>query len=454
MAPTVTELCEQHNIRFIFLPENSTHLLQPLDTHVFGPMKRQWRSGLTSWKDDCIREGINFASIPKQSFPGLLKKMLEKDYGPAIRSGFEGTGLLPFNVERPLSKLPRELDVRVVESAVQEQLLKKLSDMRHVMPATKHAQRPKKCQKLPAGASYTCPVLAENDTSEEEEELEEPAAVTRHKSFMSMLKGSGDASDSDSDMDALSDSHGDSESEDNERSRLVSNIVEKLNEKEDEEEQDEPEEQNQVKNKDKKYKQDYPAKSFVVAVYQADWYVGQVLDKEGEPEAEEGDQYLLISFMERTKGDLLKWPQKPDILNMLKDDILFLCQPPVPCASTSSSRSISMSLTKAELKKAKEMFMQQTQAYYPTLKSFSNFTFGVCMCNGTGTYRGKNVCVSLGTVSTYLGIPYGTCVCKCFLTLHWWDNNLRAKVPKLDSSTICAIWHCTCICLLLPSYLT
>ena len=323
MAPQVTALCEQYNIRFIFLPENSTHLLQPLDTHVFGPMKRHWRGGLTIWKDDCIRDGINYATIPKQSFPGLLKKLLEKDYGPAIRSGFEGTGLLPVNVERPLSKLPKELDARVVETAVQEQLLKRLADMRHNMPATKHAERPKKSQKLPAGASYTCPVRADNETSEEEDEWEEPAAVTRHKSFMSRLRGSGDNNNDDnsnSDMDSFSDS----ESED-ERRGNIENIVEKLNEKEDQEEQDEPEEQEKGKDE-----QIYPPESFVVAVYQGEWYVGQVMSKEGEPEAEEDDDYLLVSFMERSKGDLLKWPQKMDILNMLKDDILFLCQPPTP----------------------------------------------------------------------------------------------------------------------------
>ena len=40
ISPTVLQLCREHKIQFCFLPENSTHLLQPLDVGVFGPMKR------------------------------------------------------------------------------------------------------------------------------------------------------------------------------------------------------------------------------------------------------------------------------------------------------------------------------------------------------------------------------------------------------------------------------
>jgi hypothetical protein len=82
----------------------------------------------------------------------------------------------------------------------------------------------------------------------------------------------------------------------------------------------------------------------VVAVYQEDWDVGQILAKEGEPEAEEGDQYVLVSFMERSCGDLLKWPKRSDILNVLKEDILFSCQPPAPRAATSSRVSVRLSV--------------------------------------------------------------------------------------------------------------
>jgi hypothetical protein len=52
--------------RFIFLPENSTHILQPLDVAVFAPMKKRWRALITEWKDECSRNGTNYATIPKQ----------------------------------------------------------------------------------------------------------------------------------------------------------------------------------------------------------------------------------------------------------------------------------------------------------------------------------------------------------------------------------------------------
>jgi len=50
----------------IFLPENSTHLMQPLDVAVFGPMKRRWRHLLDQWKEEGLAAGEVFATIPKK----------------------------------------------------------------------------------------------------------------------------------------------------------------------------------------------------------------------------------------------------------------------------------------------------------------------------------------------------------------------------------------------------
>nr|XP_047122312.1 MFS-type transporter clz9-like [Hydra vulgaris] len=43
----VIEICEANNIRMIFLPPNSTHLLQSHDLAVYGPMKSVWRKLIT-----------------------------------------------------------------------------------------------------------------------------------------------------------------------------------------------------------------------------------------------------------------------------------------------------------------------------------------------------------------------------------------------------------------------
>ncbi len=122
------------------------------------------------------------------------------------------------------------------------------------------------------------------------------------------------------------------------------------------------------KGRGKKYKQEaavYLPSSFLVAVYGEDWFVGEVRDKEWEPEAEESENFVFISFMKCTAGDLLQWPKRLDLLNVLKDDILFSCQAPTPSRATSSSRSTTFSLSKSDLKRANNLFILY-KVYYPT----------------------------------------------------------------------------------------
>ena len=59
-------------------------------------------------------------------------------------------------MEKALSKLPEDVEERDVESEVQRTLLQTLSNMRYNAPANKAAARPKRNQRLPPGASYTC----------------------------------------------------------------------------------------------------------------------------------------------------------------------------------------------------------------------------------------------------------------------------------------------------------
>ena len=83
--------------------------------------------------------------ISKQCFPGLLRTLLEKAFGPSIRSGFESTGLYLLKMERALAKLPHAVAPdEDVMSAVQQHLINRLASLRYNPPPTKPALRPKK----------------------------------------------------------------------------------------------------------------------------------------------------------------------------------------------------------------------------------------------------------------------------------------------------------------------
>nr|XP_023021896.1 uncharacterized protein LOC111510230 [Leptinotarsa decemlineata] len=100
--------CSENNISFIFLPSNSTHLTQPLDVAFFKPLKVAWRKIVEFYKKG---PGRKESGIPKNVFPGLLRKLLEslEDNRPKnIMAGFDKCGIIPLNPDRVLNMLPVE----------------------------------------------------------------------------------------------------------------------------------------------------------------------------------------------------------------------------------------------------------------------------------------------------------------------------------------------------------
>jgi len=85
---------------------------------------------------------------------------------------------------------------------------------------------------------------------------------------------------------------------------------------------------------------DFSVGNYIVAKYDEGWFLGQILSKEEEPGADPGDQYVYVSYMERVGVQQVKWPARPDLLNTLKSDVYFGCDPPVPSAGSSSSRML------------------------------------------------------------------------------------------------------------------
>ena len=98
----VIQQCQQHDISFVLLPPNSTHILQPLDVSFFKPLKSAWRNVLLEWKK------FSRGAISKDVFPALLKETLDKikaSESQNIKSGFRATGIIPFDPQHVLSKL-------------------------------------------------------------------------------------------------------------------------------------------------------------------------------------------------------------------------------------------------------------------------------------------------------------------------------------------------------------
>ncbi|CAB3255471.1 unnamed protein product [Arctia plantaginis] len=91
--------CQENDIKFVFLPANSTHLTQPLDVAFFRPLKMAWRNLLLDWKKT---DGRTQASLPKNIFPSLLKKLMnniECNVAKNILAGFDKCGRSVENVQ-------------------------------------------------------------------------------------------------------------------------------------------------------------------------------------------------------------------------------------------------------------------------------------------------------------------------------------------------------------------
>jgi len=104
MSIKIIQLCKENDIKFIFLPPNSTHLTQPLDVSCFRLIKIAWRKVLKAYKR-------TRSPIPKEIFPRLLKKTSEKlsvSQIDNIKAGFEATGINPIDIEKVLKRLPIE----------------------------------------------------------------------------------------------------------------------------------------------------------------------------------------------------------------------------------------------------------------------------------------------------------------------------------------------------------
>ena len=126
----VIKSCEENAIRFVCLPPNTTHMCQPLDVAFFRSLKQSWRELLNEWKK--AKRG---ATVTKDLFPGLLRKLLER-ISPRqkenLKSGFRKCGIYPLDSQQVLNQLPdaASVDGLLPREQVSEVFLDHLQELR------------------------------------------------------------------------------------------------------------------------------------------------------------------------------------------------------------------------------------------------------------------------------------------------------------------------------------
>lgn len=104
-SPAVIKSCKENAIYITPFPANATHLMQPLDVAVFGPMKKCWRKILDNWRKESRYPG----NLPKEQFPNLLSRLwnsMSESVSQNLISGFRATGLYPPDPNEVLKRIP------------------------------------------------------------------------------------------------------------------------------------------------------------------------------------------------------------------------------------------------------------------------------------------------------------------------------------------------------------
>jgi len=183
-SPDVLKSCEENNIAFVCFRPNSTHLCQPLDVCFFRPFKESWRNVIYNYK----MTNKNAKSIPKCDFPTLLKECLNnmnldkktnkyEQIKNNLVSGFKATGIVPFNPDSVLRRLPDYNDDHANE--VNNNLIEFLKEQRFT-PSTHMNRRKNKRLRIAPGVSVTAND-SEEEVNEEAEEAEEEVTEEAHK---------------------------------------------------------------------------------------------------------------------------------------------------------------------------------------------------------------------------------------------------------------------------------
>ena len=158
----LVQLCEANQIRMVFLPPNSTHLLQPLDVGLFAPLKAAWRKTLSEFKEG---PGKFMATLPKWCLPRLLLSVLcimEPKWAHLCKSAFRTCGIYPVNAEAVLVKMRPANRIAPDITSVSPAFISYLKEAREVNTPLRAPRR--KALKITPGATATSADLDDQAT--------------------------------------------------------------------------------------------------------------------------------------------------------------------------------------------------------------------------------------------------------------------------------------------------
>ena len=161
LSINVITKCLAKNVRFTTLVPYSTHILQPLDVAVFGPLKKTWRLELDDWRIQCSSR----YRLTKDNFPYRLKRLIG-EYGndmekqqrsnalkQTLISGFRATGIYPFDPDKGLRTLPGKQSPTDTRSSLNSAVVKILK--RHCKSTTQVKVKRGKKIAVPPGKTVT-----------------------------------------------------------------------------------------------------------------------------------------------------------------------------------------------------------------------------------------------------------------------------------------------------------
>ena len=89
------QFCHDNNIILFCLPPHASHILQPLDVAVFGPMKKMWNVSIEEFKKKYMGLSMSKAHF----FPVFQNCWSNSTSAANVKAGFKKCGLVPFNAD-------------------------------------------------------------------------------------------------------------------------------------------------------------------------------------------------------------------------------------------------------------------------------------------------------------------------------------------------------------------